>query len=70
MGLDHYYTFSEVISFLQKYKQKTIAHNGDNSTNKTNLIYLDDKNMQKTFYWTEQYQCIHSTNSTNKIVPE
>jgi DNA polymerase sigma len=31
MGLDHYYTFSEVISFLQKYKQKTIAHNGDNS---------------------------------------
>lgn len=49
MGLDHYYTFIEVISFLQKYKQKTIAHNGDNSTNKTNLIYLDDKNMQKIF---------------------
>jgi hypothetical protein len=31
MRLDtSYYNISEVISFLQKYEQKMIAHNGDN----------------------------------------
>ena len=46
MGLDTSYKhISEVISLLQKYKQKIIAHNRDNNTNKFyNMIYLDDNN--------------------------
>ena len=41
MGLD----ISEVLSLLQKYKQKMISHNGDNNTNKFyNMIYLDHNN--------------------------
>ena len=44
MGLDtSYNNISEVLSLLQKYKQKMITHNGDNNTNKFyNMIYLDD----------------------------
>ena len=35
----------EVLSLLQKYKQKIIVHNGDNYTNKFyNMIYLYDNN--------------------------
>jgi len=46
MGLDtRYDNISEVLSLLQKYKQKMIAHNGDNYTNKLyNMIYLYDDN--------------------------
>jgi len=46
MGLDtSYNNISEVLSLLQKYKQKMITHNGDNYTNKCyNMIYLDDNN--------------------------
>ena len=33
---------SEVLSLLQRYKQKIIVHNGNNYTNKFyNMIYLD-----------------------------
>jgi hypothetical protein len=36
-----YYNISEVLSLLQKYKQKMITYNGDNYTNKFyNMIYL------------------------------
>ena len=44
IGLDtSYNNISEVISLLQKYKQKMIGHNDDNYTNKLyNMIYLDD----------------------------
>ena len=44
MGLDtSYNNISEVLSLLQKQKQKMITHNGDNNTNKFyNMIYLDD----------------------------
>ena len=43
MGLDTSYdNISEVLSLLQRYKQKIIVHNGDNYTNKFyNMIYLD-----------------------------
>jgi len=35
MGLDtSFNNICEVLSLLQKYKQKMIAHNGDNYTNK------------------------------------
>ena len=35
----------EVLSLLQKYKQKIIVHNGDNYTNKFyNMIYLYNNN--------------------------
>ena len=46
MGLDTSYSnISEVLSLLQKYKQKMIGHNGDNYTNKLyNMKYLDDNN--------------------------
>ena len=48
MGQDtSYNNISEVLSLLQKYKQKMIrsTHNGDNYTNKFyNMIYLDDNN--------------------------
>jgi len=46
MGLDtSYNNISEVLSILQKYKQKMITHNGENYTNKFyNMIYLDDNN--------------------------
>jgi hypothetical protein len=45
MGLDTNY--SDVIFLLQKYKQKMIAHNWDNYTNKLyNRIYLDDNNKE------------------------
>ncbi len=46
MGLNTSYdNNSEVLSLLQKYKQKMVAHNGDNYTNKFyNMIYLDDNN--------------------------
>ena len=46
MGLDtSYNNISEVLSILQKYKQKMITHNGKNYTNKFyNMIYLDDNN--------------------------
>jgi hypothetical protein len=46
MGLGiGYNNISEVLSLLQKYKQKMIVHNGDNNTNKFyNMIYLDDNN--------------------------
>jgi hypothetical protein len=46
MGLDTIYNnISEVLSLLQKYKQKMIRHNGDNYTNKFyNMIYLDNNN--------------------------
>ena len=41
MGLDTSYdNISEVLSLLQKYKQKMITHNGDNYTNKLyHMIY-------------------------------
>ena len=46
--LDTSYNISEVLSLLKKYKQKTIAHNGANYTNKLyNMIYLDDNNKEK-----------------------
>ena len=45
MGLGTgYNNISEVLSLLQKYKQKMIVHNGDNNTNKFYMIYLDDNN--------------------------
>ena len=46
MGLDTSYdNISEVLSLLQRYKQKIIVHNGDNNTNKFyNTIYLDVNN--------------------------
>ena len=46
MGLDTSYdNISEVLSLLQRYKQKIIVHNGDNNTNKFyNMIYLDVNN--------------------------
>ena len=45
MGLDtSYYNISEVLSLLQRYKQKIIVHNGDNYTNKFYMIYLDVNN--------------------------
>jgi hypothetical protein len=46
MGLDtSYNNISEVLSLLQKYKQKMIGHNVDNHTNTLyNMIYLDDNN--------------------------
>ena len=46
MGLDTSYdNISEVLSLLQRYKQKIIVHNGDNYINKFyNMIYLDVNN--------------------------
>ena len=46
MGLDtSYNNIGEVLSLLQRYKQKIIVHNGDNYTNKFyNMIYLDVNN--------------------------
>ena len=46
MGLDtNYDNISEVLSLLQRNKQKIIVHNGDNYINKFyNMIYLDVKN--------------------------
>jgi hypothetical protein len=45
MGLDtSYNNISEVISLLQKYKQKMTTHNGDNINKIYNMIYLDDNN--------------------------
>jgi predicted Rossmann-fold nucleotide-binding protein len=46
MGLDtSYNNISEVLSLLQRHKQKIIVHNGDNYTNKFyNMINLDDNN--------------------------
>jgi hypothetical protein len=46
MGLDtSYNNINEVLSLLQRHKQKIIAHNGDNYTNKCyNMINLDDNN--------------------------
>ena len=43
MGLDTSYdNISDVLSLLQRYKQKIIVHKGDNYTNKFNsMIYLD-----------------------------
>jgi hypothetical protein len=43
MGLDTSYdNIREVLSLLQRYKQKIIVHNGNNYTNKVyNMIYLD-----------------------------
>jgi hypothetical protein len=48
MRLDtSYNNIREVLSILQKYKQKMIAHNSDNYTNKLyNMIYLDDDNKE------------------------
>jgi hypothetical protein len=45
-----YYNISEVLSLLQKYKQKMITYNGDNYRNKFyNMIYLVNKvNIKKT----------------------
>jgi hypothetical protein len=40
-----YDNISEVLSLLQRYKQKRIVHNGDNYTNTFyNMIYLNDNN--------------------------
>ena len=40
-----YDNIREVLSALQRYKQKIIVHNGDNYTNKFyNMIYLDGNN--------------------------
>jgi predicted DNA-binding protein YlxM (UPF0122 family) len=49
MGLDTSYdNIREVLSLLQRYKQKIIVHNGDNYTNKFyNMIYLDVNNKVK-----------------------
>ena len=46
MGLDTSYdNISEVLSLLQRYKQKIFVHNGDNYTNTFyNMIYLDVNN--------------------------
>jgi hypothetical protein len=46
MGLDTSYdNISEVLSLLQRCKQKIIVHNGDNYINKFyNMIYLDVNN--------------------------
>ena len=46
MGLDTSYdNISEVLSLLQRYKQKIFVHNGDNYTNKFyNMIYLNVNN--------------------------
>ena len=46
MGLDTSYdNISEILSLLQRYKQKIIVHNGDNYINKFyNMIYLDVNN--------------------------
>jgi hypothetical protein len=46
MGLDKSYdNISEVLSLLQRYKQKIIVHNSDNYANKFyNMIYLDVNN--------------------------
>ena len=47
IGLDTSYdNISEVLSLLQRYKQKIIVHNGDNYTNKFlhNMIYFDVNN--------------------------
>jgi energy-coupling factor transporter ATP-binding protein EcfA2 len=46
MGLDtSYNNIREVLSLLQKYKQKMMTHNGDNYTNTFyNMIYLNDNN--------------------------
>jgi hypothetical protein len=46
MGLDTSYdNISEVLSLLQRYKQKITVHNGDNYTNKFyNMIYLEVNN--------------------------
>ena len=46
MGLDTSYdNIREVLSLLQRYKQKIIVHNGDNYGNKFyNMIYLDVNN--------------------------
>ena len=46
MELDtSYNNISEVLSLLQRYKQKMIAHNGDNYTNTFyNMRYLYDNN--------------------------
>jgi hypothetical protein len=43
MGLDTSYdNINEVLSLLQRYKQKIIVHNGDNYINKFySMIYLD-----------------------------
>jgi hypothetical protein len=48
MGLDtSYYNIREILFLLQKYKQKMIAHIGDDYTNKLyNMIYLDDNNKE------------------------
>ena len=41
MGLDTSYdNISEVLSLLQRYKQKIIVHNGDNYTNKFHNINI------------------------------
>ena len=40
-----YDNIREVLSLLQRYKQKIIVHNGDTYTNKFyNMIYLDINN--------------------------
>ena len=45
-----YNNISEVLSFLQKYKQKMITHNGDNYTNKFyNMVYLDVNNQVNNY---------------------
>ena len=45
MGLDTSYDkISEVLSLLQRYKQKIIVHNCDNYINKFYMIYLDVNN--------------------------
>jgi len=48
MGLDtSYHNINEVRFHLQKYKQKMIAHNGDNYTNKLySMIFVDDNNKE------------------------
>jgi hypothetical protein len=45
MGLDTSdNNISEVLSPLQKYKQKMTTHNGENINKVYNMIYLDDNN--------------------------
>jgi hypothetical protein len=47
MGFDtSYYFISEVLSVLQIYKLKMIAHNGIIYTNKLYMIHLDDNNKE------------------------
>jgi DNA polymerase III delta subunit len=65
-----YYNITEVLSLLQKYKQKMIAHNGDNHRNKLyNIIHLDDNNKEKSvFFSLHQNQNIFFSNIGNQNI--